>query len=121
MKLYYYIFYRILSLWRKIGKNDVVFSAMIAFTLFFWINIVTISSYFEIKNKYTYEDLKYIILVLILGMVFINYLLLVRNDRYKIKIERYSNETKHQQILGNVITTLCIIATYVWFFVKIVF
>lgn len=121
MKLYYYLFYRVLCLWKKLGDYDVTFKAMIAFCFILLMSVITFLSYWNVFINIQYEEHKLYYIVAVIGYILINYWLLIYNDRYKDKIKQFENESKKHMLIGDVLTSIVIICAIIWFFSKIVF
>ena len=117
--VYYTIFIKILSFYRKIGSFDLVFmavaffSGLIYFYLLFFLK--TINLFVEYSSIFD----KKITFYAILGTVYLfNHFLFLRNDRYK-KIEKDIKQIKiYNNVITDILTVLFSIGAIVLLFIN---
>lgn len=121
MKLYYYLFYRVLCLWKKLGNYDVEFKAMIVFCFILLMSVITLLSYWNLFTKINFIKHKFDYVIAVLSYILVNYWLLIYKDKYKDKIKQFENESKKHMLIGNILTSIVLVCAIIWFFSKIVF
>ena len=117
-KFYYYLYYRIYSTWKKNKSYDVAFTSAMVLSSLVLINIICVISLIRIFFlSITFITGKYIITILGLANVLINYFLFVHKNKF-LKIEkRFQDETYNQKNARSVYIYLYVTLTFVFIFI----
>jgi formate hydrogenlyase subunit 3/multisubunit Na+/H+ antiporter MnhD subunit len=99
---YYYLFYRIYVVWKKMPGKDRAFSAMTALCLIIGFNLVSllilIDSHYDIPTNQG----KAYILIMIISLFVANYFIFIFNERFKMIEEKFQNESKGKKIASSI-------------------
>lgn len=115
MKAYDYIFYR---LYKLVGKKQDeafgVFGTSAVLSLLIFINIGNLSVVLHKKNFIPGVVVsKAEVVITMLSLLGGNFYLFYRNKRYKVITQRYSIESANLNTIGNILTILFIIFTFI--------
>jgi len=113
---YYYLYYRIYSLWKKMPGKDHAFSAMAAQSLLFLFNFISIIGYFRIIKSSNITMYKMPLIFFAIMVLVINYFIFIHKQRYE-KIETlFIKENKKQKVIGSIIVIVYVFLTFVFLF-----
>ncbi len=114
--VYYYLYYRIYSLWKKMPGRDYAFSAMAALSLLLVFNIATVIVYFRLLKNFTYQQVKIPVILSVALILVANYFIFVYKDKY-IEIEkRFINRIEKQKKLRSIAIISYVFLTFVFLF-----
>ncbi len=113
-KLYSYLFYRAFDLIKLTGSYDLAWGASHCLSLFLSLFIVNLMEVF--KENIEWKTLGFVGLFIYVSIHIINYLIFLKEDKYKDIIENYSKETKQQRRIGRLSgITLILLVIYAIF------
>lgn len=114
--VYYYLYYRIYSLWKKMPGRDYAFSAMAALSLLLILNIATVIIYFRFLKNFSFQQVRIPVVLSIVLILAANYFIFVYEDKY-IEIEkRFNNEVEKQKKLKSGAIIIYVFLTFVFLF-----
>lgn len=113
---YYYIFYKFCLVARKVNKrdNDYMFTALIALSVLFGMNILTI--YFVIKEVYGLRFNVKVAPLIIMGTIYgLNYYLLMRNNKGVRIMDYFDSESENnkQIIWKAILVIIYVVLTFI--------
>lgn len=105
--IYYYIYYKQYKHLSKTNKSIPEWSSMILLSQLLGFNLATIIFGTGIyKNKYLFSNLPVILVGLGFILLFINYLIFIKNSRYLKIIDKFKCETRKQSIIGGLLVLI---------------
>lgn len=114
--VYYYLYYRIYSLWKKMPGRDYAFSAMAGLSLLLILNIATVIIYFRFLKNFSFQQVRIPVVLSIVLILAANYFIFVYEDKY-IEIEkRFNNEVEKQKKLKSGAIIIYVFLTFVFLF-----
>ncbi len=114
---YQYLYYKFYasSVWWRRGKDPFSYqTGLYVITTLSFMNFLTLLALSEVLTGFGYEQICYSKLnAVLLGstILFINYALLVRNEKYLKIIKKFRNEDKKTRIKGNIYALLYVVFT----------
>jgi len=119
MNIYYYTFHIFYQISKELKKENPTWFANLALTLFIVLNIIEINFLFtKIKYGAFVEMGKLFVIVVSISVYFINYLIIIKPQKY-LSFKKYYEElkgTKKTQL--NIVEAVYIIATIILLFLK---
>jgi len=113
---YYYLYYRIYSLWKKMPGRDYEFSAMTALSLLIIFNISSLIAYFRLLKSYSFQQVKIPLIISAVLILVVNYFIFIYKDNY-IEIEKsFINETQKQKKIRSIPVLIYVFLTFFFLF-----
>jgi hypothetical protein len=113
---YYYLYYRIYSLWKKMPGRDYAFSAMTALSLLIVFNIAVLIVYFRLLKNYSFQQVKIPTILSTVLILVVNYFIFMYKDNY-IEIEKsFINETQKQKKIRSIPILIYVFLTFIFLF-----
>ena len=118
---YYYTFYKIYSLLYRIGNKDITeWSAMTFMSLLIYVNLYTALLYLKVDCQYDILiTRKSIAIFIFIFILFFNYWLLIRKNKYVIIVTRFGNEKVIMKWLGSFLVLIYVFITIKLFYMYV--
>jgi len=100
--VYYYLYYRIYSLWKKMPGRDHAFSAMAALCLIIGYNLLSLMILIDSHYDIPINKGKNLVVFLVILLFVSNYFIFVHKERFKKIVERFKNESKNNKIASSI-------------------
>jgi hypothetical protein len=114
LKAYQYIFYRLYSWCISNGEHSPIYAFATIFGLT-WFNILTIMSIVEIQLNKRFDMIPQpILLAILLIFMYLQYLVLLRDKKYKQIVQVYS-KYKFSKAIGNFLVWIYILCSVIGF------
>jgi hypothetical protein len=110
--VYYYLYYRLYRVARKVGVVDATWSAMVQLSLLLFVNLGTVFVWLFGFGHPLPPSPRFWSLVVGCTILFMNYLIFIRKDRCYAIIAEFEKESRKQRIVGAVLLFLCVLATF---------
>jgi hypothetical protein len=118
-KFIFYHFYLVVRFFKNHIKNhlftgDLKFDSLLLFSVFEFLNIYSIDKYFEIFSPVTNFTFFFLLSILVLGGI--NYLYLIKGDKFEKVINNVKSKNTVYIIIGKIFTIFYAIATCYFFY-----
>ena len=114
--IYYYLFYRIYSLWKKMPGRDHAFLAMVALSLLILYNFITIIGYLNFINSSNINKYKTPLIVFAILVIAINYFIFIFKNKYVTIEAEFINESEKQKFISSIVVLIYVFLTFVFLF-----
>jgi cytochrome c biogenesis protein CcdA len=113
---YYYLYYRIYSLWKKMPGRDYAFSAMTALSLLMIFNIATFIIYFRLLKYYSIQQVKIPVILSVVLILIVNYFIFIFKDKFLEIEKRFICESEKHKKLKSIPIIIYVFLTFIFLF-----
>ena len=123
MNIYHYLFYRLYKRQNtKYSKTESVVFAVIALSIFLFLNIFTLGIFFYRLNFLpVFIESKFQVIILVFLIIIINLLIFFRRKKYLNLESKYQGIKKKNNTIGTVVIILYVILSLIIFIIAVNF